>query len=158
MRHRLENNEKIDLSSKNHVLVDTCFLLREIEKGRENQLLKLDFVMTSFNLEELMYVVKHIDHSLKAKIRHFLGRKRFKILELPIHPGNIEHEREFVNSVDPKLLSLVHDPSDAVLLAAAITTRSNILTKDKHHLFTQNLKNYISKYEISVGKEIKDFF
>ena len=60
------------------------------------------------------------------------------------------------NAFDKELLIHCKDPSDCVLLAAAIKTNSVVITKDKHHLFNAKLENFIKKYDIKVYKELKD--
>jgi uncharacterized Fe-S center protein len=69
-----------------------------------------------------------------------------------VSPGDTVAERSFVRSIEPDLLKHIADPSDAVLIAAAIKTRSVIYTKDKHHLFTTKLENYLNVYNIKVFK------
>jgi predicted nucleic acid-binding protein len=55
-----------------------------------------------------------------------------------------------VHGIDPELIQLVPDHSDAVIAALAYKIKANILTRDKHHLFTVELKNYFSKQGITV--------
>jgi predicted nuclease of predicted toxin-antitoxin system len=78
------------------------------------------------------------------------------IININVNPGDRIAEKNFVNSIDPDLLADVPDASDAVLIATAIKTNSIVLTKDKHHLFTTKLENYLNKYNIKVYKEYHD--
>ena len=103
-------------------------------------------------MEELI----HVDHRLHQKhdIRKFLKTvDDFKIVDIPIHPDNGYYEKNFVRN---DLLQKSKDISDAVLLETAIRTHSTILTKDKHHIFTVNLENFLNEYNIKVFKELKE--
>ncbi len=135
------------------VLVDTCFFIDELQHHHDKELENL--AMTSFNAEELV----HVAHRLPEKhhIRKFLKKSKMLIVDIPVSPGDAKAEKEFVNSIDPDLLELIADPSDAVLIAAALQTSSHVLTKDKHHLFTTTLENYLEGHTIRVFKEYKDF-
>ena len=135
------------------VLVDTCFFIDELQHHHEKQLQNL--AMTSFNAEELVHVAKHLPE--KDKIRKFLKKGTLLRVDVPVGPGDAAAEKKFVRSVDPDLLELIADPSDAVLMAAALETRSHVLTKDKHHLFTTTLENYLEGHTIRVFKEFKDY-
>ena len=79
------------------------------------------------------------------------------VVDVPVHPGDAVGEKAFVNHVDPHLLNIIADPSDAVLIAAALRTGSPVLTKDKHHLFTTVLNNYLNDSGVRVFKEMKDY-
>lgn len=138
--------------ARNLILIDTCFLLSLLEHQEKiNKLEKIEnLAMTSFNVEEIIKIEHKIEHRLKALIRKFLKKHEFLIVEIPVHVGNKEEERKFVNDADESLLMEVSDPSDAVLIAAAIKTRSIVLTKDKHHLFTVKLENFLRDYNIKV--------
>lgn len=147
----------------NLILLDTCFIIDIFSKNKEKELLALAqkklVAITSFNLEELEYVLKKKvkEHHIKDHIRHFFKAKPpILVLEVPVHPGNPEEERKYVESVDPYLVEDVIDVSDAVLVAAAIKSHSIILTKDKHHLFTEILENYIHRWGLAIYKELKD--
>jgi predicted nucleic acid-binding protein len=137
-------------------LVDTCFFIYSFEKDREREINDFRFAMTSFNVEELLHVMHRLHENVKKDIRKFLHhhRENLSVLALPIHPGNKQHEVDFVDSVDSELLHHCHDPSDAVLLAAAIKTKSDIYTRDKHHLYTGELENFLRKYGIQVFNKI----
>ncbi len=144
------------------VLLDTCFFLDCFTRQQVKELEKLcetrKVAVTSFNAEELVFVLqRNLEHHVKDHIRRFLkDRIDLLVYEIPVHPGDVSSEKKFISSVDENLLKDVQDPSDAVLIAAAIRTNSNVLTKDKHHLFTSRLKNYLRDYNIKVLKELKD--
>jgi len=70
--------------------------------------------------------------------------------EVPVSPGSSYNEKEFVSSIDGELLKHIADPSDAVLAAAAVTLKGDILTRDKHHLFTSDLSNYFENVGVRV--------
>ncbi|MBI4447419.1 hypothetical protein HY643_00410 [Candidatus Woesearchaeota archaeon] len=137
---------------RNMVLLDTCFLLNILD--HKDKIAKMERIknlaMTSFNVEEIIKIEHKIDHRLKNEIRKFLKKHDFLIVEIPVNVGNRQQEKDFVNSVDEKLLQKVADPSDAVLIAAAIKTHSTVLTRDKHHLFTVELENFLKAYDIQV--------
>ena len=109
-----------------------------------------DVGITSFNLLEIDYNLKHMSHEIKVHWRNFLKEKNFSILELSVHPGDREAEKNYIKDFDNDLLQIIPDPSDAVLLVAGLRSRANILTRDKHHLFTTKLQNYLNGYEIQV--------
>jgi predicted nucleic acid-binding protein len=69
---------------------------------------------------------------------------------MAVSPGDREGERKFIQDFDNELFGIIPDPSDAVLLVAALRTKTNVLTRDKHHLFTTKLENYISEAGIKV--------
>ncbi|MFP4403414.1 MAG: PIN domain-containing protein [Candidatus Woesearchaeota archaeon] len=146
----------IDLNSKNLILFDTCFFIDIIKKDKHSTIKNINFSMTSFNIEELIHVTHSIKHNLKHKVRDFFKEKQIDILNIDVSLGQIKKQRDFINNIDENLLKHIHDPSDAVLVASAIKTNSVILTKDKHHLFTSELENFISKYNIKIFKEVKD--
>lgn len=136
------------------VLLDTCFLFDLLDRGK--RLVKgYKYAVSSFNVEELISV-SHRLHKDKAAIRRLLKEHSFVVYDVPVHVGDIEAEKKFVKSVDGELLKYVKDPSDAVLLALAVKTKSILLTKDKHHLFNVVLENFVSKYGIKVYKELKN--
>lgn len=156
MKELIQNTKRINLeSSKDLVLLDTCFIINLLENHKHLDKLKnKKIAITSFNIEELLHVERKLSHELKKMIREFLKHPNFSILELPVHPGSREDERKFVSSIDKNLLKAVHDPSDAVLIAAAIKTNSIILTKDKHHIFTVELEEFLKKYNLRVYKDL----
>jgi predicted nucleic acid-binding protein len=145
---------------RNTVLIDTCFFIHTFEHQREHQLKELiqkfEVAMTSFNAEEFLFKEHVVDERVREYARKFLKTNPITIIDIDVHPGNRESEKKFVNNIDPDLLKEIPDASDAVLMAVAIKTDSTILTKDKHHLFTVKLENYIKKYNLEVYKEYHD--
>jgi predicted nucleic acid-binding protein len=67
-----------------------------------------------------------------------------------VHPGNWVEEHWFVSSVLPELDLVEHDPSDAVILAVAIQTHADVLTRDKHDMFNARLENFLKLYDVKV--------
>lgn len=159
MKELLQKIKKISLKdAKNLILLDTCFVISILEHHKHLDKLKdKNLGITSFNVEELLHVKRRLSHEDKKMIRKFLKYTSFCIVKIPVHPGDNKGEKKFVNSVDEELLKKVHDPSDAVLIAAAIKTNSIILTKDKHHLFTVVLENFLRKYKLKVYKDLNFF-
>ncbi|MBL7101089.1 MAG: PIN domain-containing protein [Nanoarchaeota archaeon] len=156
MKELLKDIKKISLEdAKNLILLDTCFVIDILKHHKHlDEFKDKNIAITSFNLEELLYIEHKLGHETKKMIRNFLKHSKFCILEIPVHPGNREEEREFVKSTDENLLKKVHDPSDAVLVAAAIKTNSIVLTKDKHHIFTVELEEFLKKYHLKVYKTL----
>jgi predicted nucleic acid-binding protein len=144
----------------NYVLLDTCFFIHTFEHQKEHQLRELfekfPVGMTSFNAEEFLLKEHVVDERVREYARKFLKTHPITIIDINVHPGNRIAEKEFVNNIDPSLLAEIPDASDAVLMATAIKTDSTVLTKDKHHLFTVKLENYINKYKLEVYKEYYD--
>lgn len=159
MKELLQNIKKIKLEeAKDLILLDTCFVINILEHHKHLDKLKdKSLGMTSFNVEELLHVEHRLKSGDKRIIRNFLKHPKFCIVDIPVHPGNKEEETSFVKSVDKDLLKEVHDPSDAVLIATAIKTRSIVLTKDKHHLFTCVLESFLEKYSLKVYKDLNSF-
>jgi hypothetical protein len=157
MQELIDKLPRFDLNNaKNLYLFDTCFLINLFEKSPHPRI-NFDFAMTSFNAQELMHNIHKIKPFVKDNIRNYLkSANNISILELPIDPGDWKGEKEFVRAVDSALLMEIPDASDAVLIAAAITTNSNIFTKDRHHLYTAMLGNFLQRYNIKVWKELKD--
>ena len=87
---------------------------------------------------------------MKKRVHNFLKNNDLKKLNVDVSPGKREDEVAFSNTVDNNILKIISDPSDAVLVACGIVTNSDILTRDKHHLFTVELENYLKKYGIRV--------
>ena len=155
----ISNLLAMDLShARNLVLLDTSFFVSSMEHHeRMEMLLKVPFIaMTSFNAEELLHIERNLSHSTRKNIRDFLKQGKIVIVNIDVHPGDWKGERAFVELADPELLMHVHDPSDAVLIAAAIKTHSAVFTKDKHHLFTVELEEFVKQYDIKVHKELHD--
>lgn len=146
--------------AKNVVLLDTCFFIHTFEHQKDAKLRELmqktEVAMTSFNVEEFLFKEHVVDERVREHARKFLKNNKLTIIDVPVHPGQYESEKIFVRSVDNELLKDISDTSDAVIIAVAVKTNSNILTKDKHHLFTVKLENYLNKYGIQVHKEFHD--
>lgn len=159
MKELLQKIRRIKLEeARDLILFDTCFVINILEHHKHLDKLKDKRLgMTSFNVEELLHVEHKLKNEDKRMIRNFLKHPNFCIVEIPVHPGNREEEAKFVASVNANLLKEVHDPSDAVLIATAIKTRSIVLTKDKHHLFTCVLENFLKEYSLKVYKDLNSF-
>jgi len=146
--------------ARNMVLIDTCFFIHTFEHQKDHQLRELaekfDVGMTTFNAEEFLFKEHVVDERVREYARKFLKVHPITLVTIDVHPGNRQSEKNFVNSIDSDLLNEIPDASDAVLMAVAIKTSSTILTKDKHHLFTVKLENYIQKYNLEVYKEYHD--
>ena len=154
MKELFDKFEKVGVERKGLVFLDTCFVFDLL--NREKDLVSgHPYALCSFNVEELLHV-GHKLHKMKTRLRRFLKSHDFLIVDVPVHPGDMKGEKEFVNSVDGELLKHIADPSDAVLLAVAVQTSSTVLTKDKHHLFTVDLVNYLRGRDVHVYKEMKD--
>jgi rRNA-processing protein FCF1 len=152
MKKLFESLKHVD--SGNFVLLDTCFIFDLLEKNYD-LLEGFNYAVTSFTAEELV----RISHKLskdKVKLRELVKKHSIAVLDVPVHLGEWESEKEYVKSIDGEILKYVADASDAVLLAAAVKTHSIVLTKDKHHLFTVVLENFLEKYGLKVYKELKD--
>jgi len=154
MRELFDSFEKVGYERKGLVLLDTCFVFDLLD--REKDLLKgYPYALSSFTVDELVHV-GHKLHKMKKRLRRFLSSHDFMVVDTPVHPGDMKGEKAYVNSIDPHLLEHIADPSDAVLLAVALQTRAIVLTKDKHHLFTTDLVNYLNGKGVFVFKEMKD--
>ncbi|USN45441.1 MAG: PIN domain-containing protein [Candidatus Woesearchaeota archaeon] len=142
------------VSGSGHTFIDTCFFLWLLEHDALHKLEKVsDPVFCSFTCDELV-LVEHRISEKKSELRHYLKNCSLSRFVIPVHPGDVLGEKSFVASIEPRLLELVADPSDAVLAAAALQTRSHILTRDKHHLFTSALDNFFHERGISVSNKI----
>jgi len=155
MKELFDSFEKVGFEKKDLVLLDTCFIFDMLKKN-EKLPSGFEYGLSSFTVEELLKVTHKNLHKMKVPFRRFLNENSFVIVETPVHPGDWEGEKDFVKSVDPKILQHVPDASDAVLLAVAVKTHSIVMAKDKHHLFTVELENFLVQYGIKVYKELKD--
>lgn len=161
MKELLENKTHLSLEkAKNLVLIDTCFLIHNaVRSDKLKQMQKVkNIALTSFNIEEALYVERRLKHDEKHSLRKFFKETDFVIVDIPVHPGNKLEEKVFVDSISSEILAKVPDPSDAVLIAAAIKTNSIVLTKDKHHLFTVTLENFLENYNIKVFKDLHSYY
>jgi len=136
--------------------LDTCFIFHALE--HEHNLIDFcsinEVSITSFNILEIEHNLKKINPFIKKRWKDFEKNAKFEIFEIDVVPGNPEREKEYVTAFDEKLLKLISDPSDAVLLVSALQNKANIITRDKHHLFTTKLENYLDKYKVRVVKEL----
>jgi len=139
------------------ILLDTCFIIYELEEGEEKRLEEFcrrdDVFVASFNIAELEHVSKNIP-AIEKPLRRLLKSEAIKILEIPVSPGEREAEKKFANDTDEKILRIMQDPSDAVLIAAAIRNKADVITRDKHHIFKTALENELNEYKIAVYKDI----
>ncbi|MBR9692770.1 PIN domain-containing protein [Candidatus Woesearchaeota archaeon] len=143
--------------ARGFLLLDTCFIIDLAEKRQLHHLTEASIAMTSFNLEELEHVAHKLSDTIKHELRSFFKKHpRLVILDVDVHPGQPASEKAFVASIEPELLKHVPDPSDAVLAAVALATKSNLLTKDKRHLFNVEVENLFTARGVHVWKEWKD--
>lgn len=138
------------------VLLDTCFIVSMAELRRLDEVHGARIATTSFNLQELDHIHHRLHGNVKHALRAWLKRGELVVVTVPAAPGDHEGERAFVRSIDEELLKEIPDASDAVLAAAAIATQSDVLTKDKHHLFTTVLEEHFTRQGLHVWKEWKD--
>ena len=154
MRELFDSLEKSGFEKKNLVLLDTCFVFNLLDRNQK-LLPGYKYALSSFTVEELLKV-GHRLKKLKVELRRFVKDYDLVVIDTPVHIGDWDSEKAFVNSVDSELLKHIADASDAVLLAVALKTNSIVLTKDKHHLFTVDLVNYLGDSGVKVFKELKD--
>jgi len=155
MKELFEELPIIHLDNKIDYLIDTCFFIWIFKQHKEKTFLKFieehDCAITSFNVEEFVHIDHKISDDIRIAARKFLHKvDNLHILEVPVHPGNPEQEHLFVKSILPELDATEHDPSDAVLLAAAIKVGADVLTRDKHDIFNAQLENFLKDYNVNV--------
>lgn len=154
MKEIFDSLPRITLDDKADYLIDTCFFVYIFEHHKEKELIKLmkkkKFAITSFNVEEFLYIHHRLHNNIVVAMRKFLKKNTLKVLEVPVHPGNAEMEHSFVKSTLPELNANEHDPSDAVILAAAIHTGADVLTRDKHDMFNARMENFLHNYDVRV--------
>ena len=160
MKEIFDSLPKTNLSENDLILIDTCFFIHTFQHQNEKEFAKLcekeKVAMTDFNVNEFLHVEHKIDERVRENARKWLKKNScLMVLQTGIHPGNKETERAFVDMIEPRLLEEVEDPSDAVLMAAAIKTHSTVLTRDKHHLFTVKLENYLREFNLKVYNNFK---
>jgi predicted nucleic acid-binding protein len=162
MKELIEQLKHVDMNNaKDYVLLDTCFIIHTFEHQKEHQLKELldkfNVGITSFNAEEFIYNDHKVDERVRENMRRLIKKHpQLTIISANVHPGDRQGEKDFVNSIDPELLTEIPDASDAVLMAIAMKTHSKVLTKDKHHLFTVKLENYLNKHDLEVHKDYND--
>ena len=137
-------------------LIDTCAIINLFENNNEDELLNNDIAVCSFNKDELTNIShRHsINEHLRHRIRKFFRENKIKVIDVPVSPGNRIEEKVFVDSINTELLKAIPDPSDAVLAACALKNRADIITKDRHHLYTAKLENLFNKFNIKVEKKL----
>ena len=138
--------------------LDTCYLIWLFENHKESILLKSDYVITSFNYQELLHVEhRHkISSHVRNHIRSFEKKHGFNIVEIPVSPGNNLEEVSYVHEIDPGLLNHVKDPSDAVLVAFCIKNKFDLVTRDRHDIYKAVNENYFSKNNLQLLKSLRD--
>lgn len=145
------------LDDRGLVLLDTCFFVWAFEHQHERRLEEFcqahRTALTSFNAEEFLHQHHKFSH-IEARVRSFLKARPLALVAVPVHPGDWQAEVAFMRAADPFLPQYVKDNSDGVLLAAAIRTRSNILSRDRHDVFNTQLENFLAHYGIEVRNEM----
>ncbi len=136
-------------------VVDTCFLYYLFEHQHEKAFVETCneyiVVLTSFTAEEFFFHRHDVNEEVRERFRKTAKNGlRLFYYEVPVSPGNPEAERDFIKSFDSELLTVVPDPSDVILLVVALQLKADILTRDKHHLFTTKLENYVYTRGIQV--------
>ena len=149
-----------DFLTKKTVLLDTCIIIHELLGQRDKKLLDFceenNVLITSFNVEELKKVSNKLGHE-KKKVKHFLENAKINIIFVPVSLGEIKKEKKYADDINEELLKKIHDPSDAVLVAAAIKSQSDIITRDKHHLFTIQLEQELKEYGLNIYNELSKY-
>jgi predicted nucleic acid-binding protein len=155
--------KNIKRTTKNKlVLLDTCFIIELFQDHKEKELLttakKNDLGITSYTTEELLSILKKTkDTTLKNNIvTFFTEHQEIKILDIPVQYGDEKAAKKYVADIDPYLAEDIPDPSDAIIFTAAIKTKSIIVTKDKHTLFSLILKDYLVRWNIKVIRNFKE--
>ena len=144
------------------ILVDTCFLYWVFEHQHEKQFRDLCtthlVALSTFNIEEFLYHAHHVNEHVRSRLRKELKDNQLRLYKLiqDVHPGNPQEEYDYIKRNQPDLLELIPDNSDSILVIAGIQTKAHILTKDKHHLFTAQLNNYLLEKGIQIYKNIYD--
>lgn len=138
------------------ILYDTCAIINLFENNKEDELLNEDVAVCSFNRDELIKLEhRHkINEHLRHRMKKFFNENKVKIIEVPVSPGQRDEERAYVNLISKEIAQEIPDPSDAVLAACALQNKADIITKDRHHLYTAKLENLFSRYGIKVEKRL----
>lgn len=146
------------LAHSTKYLVDTCFFYQAFAH-HENEF--VDFCknnavgITSFNVEEVLFHSHDVNHHIRNRIRSAIKNKiNLVVIDTPVSPGDPIREKEFITIYDQALVTIIPDPSDAVLAAVATSIGANIITRDKHHLFTSRLENYFTQKGLKVFNNI----
>ncbi|MFW5866123.1 MAG: PIN domain-containing protein [Nanoarchaeota archaeon] len=140
--------------------LDTCFLFHIFTHNLDKDLFSFcnDNVVavSSFTIAEFLFHHHDMPSSVKKGIRHSIhSGLRLFVVDIDVSPGHPDDERSFVSSIEPRLLSLISDPSDAVLFALALDSKASVITRDKHHLFTTALENYAYDHHVRVLNKIE---
>jgi predicted nucleic acid-binding protein len=158
MKELIDNLEKTDSVD---YLIDTCFFIDVFKKDKVKKLVefcKNNWVgMSSFNLQELLHIHHKFPGQMNHHIRSFLKQKILFNVPIDLFPGNQDAEKNYIINFDSEILRVIQDPSDAILFVLAIKSHANILTKDKHHIFTAAAENYSEKFNIKVLNEFPNF-
>lgn len=147
--------EELPRTDKPEYIVDTCFLYWIIEHQHVKKFITFCetniVAITSFTIEEVLYHAHDVDEHVRSQLRKELKKDlRLFRYDIGVSPGSFENEHAFVNEHVPELIPLIADPSDAVIAVVAYETGANLLTRDKHHLFTTQLNNFFEKKGIKV--------
>jgi predicted nucleic acid-binding protein len=139
-------------------LVDTCVVINGFEESgashkiwRSMEAQDETFVaLTDFNLHELE---KHGRHKLVKKVHNAIKSGAVPMFEIGVSPGDWSGEKQYERLVDPEIVHLVEDPSDAVLIAAAEQLGAEgVITLDRHHLYTGKLWSYLEHKGLHIFK------
>ena len=149
--------ESLEKTSEIDYLLDTCFFIHVFKNDLSKKLVgfceKNKVGMSSFNFNELLHVHHHFPGQMNHHIRFFLKQKLMYNMPVNVQPKDHESERKYVREFDNTILKIIQDPSDAVLFVLAIKVKADVLTKDKHHIFTAIAENYSNKYNVNILKE-----
>jgi hypothetical protein len=133
-------------------LLDTCFFIHALDDMNKLR----DFCsnnsvgMSQFNLLELEHVHHELESHKSHRIRELLKEKIFVNVPVDVTPGDREGEKGYVQSFDPEILNIIPDASDAVLFVQAMKTHADILTRDRHHIFTAAAENYYNEFRLKI--------
>ena len=154
--------EKLPEITNPQILIDTCFIYWVYENQHEKQFHefcnKHKVALTSFTIEELIYHAHHVNKHARSRLRKELKEKNLQLHKYsqPVHPGKPQEQKNYIQKHQPELLEIIPDNSDSILVIASIQTKANILTRDKHHLFTAQLNNYLQEKNIQVYNNISE--
>jgi len=162
MKELLTNLPMIDAErAMGFTLIDTCAFIHVFEHHEKIAMLKEAlnrgrYGMTSFNVEELVHVDHKLSPDMKEQIRRFFKEKEnLDIIDIRVHPGQWEMQKEYIRKIEPMLLQIDHnDISDAVLFATALKIKGNIITRDKHSLYNQLAEQFANRHSINISNKI----
>jgi predicted nucleic acid-binding protein len=140
-------------------LVDTCVLINGFKEvsGAAQRIVRAmqaqsggELAITDFNLHELE---RRGEHQVVRKVKEAIASGKVPLYPIGVAPGDWTGERVFERLIDPALVRLVEDPSDAVLIAAAEKFHAEgVITQDRHHLYTSKLWGYLEERHIKLFK------